>query len=286
VIPYLAQLRVYEPLTAMPADEQQSWAEYVATGNGVDTVTGVEREHLAGLAALVRIPTGMVPDPGEHAYVRRIDGSTYVCPWRTRLRAWEALAAFRRALPERLADAFVPGPAAAAAEADRERWAADHPSQRSHILTSTWAVPLPWFALFDPHERQLLLGGRSGSPRRTSQTDTVRTLRYVTPMSRARQRLARALHVLERTLADRAAAESVAEVGRWLEEFHPHSLVELDYGGLVHLFDDDQLAGEDSVPVLAGALAALAAGDVDRAGEDYRRLLRRWRRFAALENAN
>ena len=29
------------------------------------------------------------------------------------------------------------------------------------------------------------------------------------------------------------AETELAEVGRWLEDFHPCSLVELDYGGLV-----------------------------------------------------
>ncbi len=37
------------------------------------------------------------------------------------------------------------------------------------------------------------------------------------------------------------AAGDLAEVGRWLEDFHPCSLVELDYGGLVHLVSDDAL---------------------------------------------
>ena len=42
-------------------------------------------------------------------------------------------------------------------------------------------------------------------------------------------------------------------MARWLEEFHPHSLVELDYGGLVHLMDDETLQADESVAELAAA---------------------------------
>ena len=44
-------------------------------------------------------------------------------------------------------------------------------------------------------------------------------------------------------------AGGLVRVGRWLEEIHPHSLVELDYGGLVHLASDDALCGDQSVAV-------------------------------------
>jgi hypothetical protein len=44
------------------------------------------------------------------------------------------------------------------------------------------------------------------------------------------------------------AETELAEVGRWLEDFHPYSLVELDYGELVQLFSDDALSSDQSAP--------------------------------------
>lgn len=67
------------------------------------------------------------------------------------------------------------------------------------------------------------------------------------------------------------------DVGRWLEEFHPRALVELDYGGLVHAVPEGQLAEDRSAAEVADGLAALREGDSDRAGEAYEKLSDRWR---------
>jgi hypothetical protein len=106
-------------------------------------------------------------------------------------------------------------------------------------------------------------------------------------MSRARRRVARALHVLQRVFDDDGpTVEILEDLGRWLEDFHPHSLVELDYGGLVHLLDDEALSADDSVAQIAAALEHLGRGDVDAAGRVYEEVLTRWRAVAALEHAN
>ncbi len=57
----------------------------------------------------------------------------------------------------------------------------------------------------------------------------------------------------------------VEDMARWLEEFHPHSLVELDYGGLVHLMDDDALQADQSVAELSAALTGLDTGQEELA---------------------
>lgn len=59
-------------------------------------------------------------------------------------------------------------------------------------------------------------------------------LRYRTPMVQARRRLARALKTLRDSVDEGPLTEGLVDVGRWLEEFHPRALVELDYAGLVH----------------------------------------------------
>jgi hypothetical protein len=83
-----------------------------------------------------------------------------------------------------------------------------------------------------------------------------------------------------------AEQAELAEVGRWLAEFHPYSLVELDYGGLVHVLSDEALRGDQSVAEIAAAIDAAARGDGELAVAMYKRARSRWRAFADFEKAN
>jgi len=105
-------------------------------------------------------------------------------------------------------------------------------------------------------------------------------------MSRARRRTARALAVLRRTVEDDEVAAGLEDLGRWLEEFHPRSLVELDYGGLVHLLDDAALAADESARDVGTALRALDEGDVAAASAAYARVTARMKALQAVESAN
>ena len=51
--------------------------------------------------------------------------------------------------------------------------------------------------------------------------------------------------------------------GRWLEHFHPHSAVELDYGGLVQLLDDEELEADTSAADVNAIVDALEREDVE-----------------------
>jgi len=132
---------------------------------------------------------------------------------------------------------------------------------------------------------------RPSAPQTASLT---RALLYTTSMSRARRRVARglaALRGLPRGFVgatwDPARAETeLAEVGRWLEDFHPYSLVELDYGGLVQLLSDDALSRDQSVAEIAAAIDGVAKGERELAVAMYRRAHSRWRAFAEYEMAN
>ena len=288
MIGYAAHLRVYQPLAAFPPDERARWSAYVDSGDSPSRPVLMTREHTLGLAAAMALPPRLTVAGEEHAYVRHLDGLTYVCPWRLQLRTWEALADFRARVPDELSEAFIPGPAAEAAEMAYDSWIAEHPDTAIGIRTSTWQVPIPWFVLFESEERRLVLGERSGAGPHSGQTQTGldRALVYLTAMSRARRRSAKARGIIRRTLGDGAALEALDDVGRWLEEFHPHSLVELDYGGLVHLLDDEALSTDASVAEVAEALEALARGDGDAASDLYERVASRWRDMGVLEHAN
>jgi hypothetical protein len=286
VIGYAAYLRVYQPLGALPEAERRRWHDYVESGSAPSRPMLMAREREAGLGAMLALPPRLTLDgDGDHAYVRHLDGLTYVCPWHLQLRAWEAMEEFRSGLPEELTEAFVPSAVADDAENEHDSFVVTHPETRVGILSSTWQVPVPWFSLFEAEERRLVLGERraSGAP---PHTGLDRALVYLTAMARARRRVAYARQVVRRVFTDGPALDALEDLGRWLEEFHPHSLVELDYGGLVHLVDDETLAADTSVADVAEALRLLGDGDAAGAGEIYDALIARWRAIAALEHAN
>lgn len=267
---YTSYLRAYEPLAAFPPPERKRWESYVADGGVPDRVRGVRAEQRAAMLVAIGVPPATEV---EHAFAHRIDGVTYVCPWRTRLRTWEAMTEFRRSLPDEIADAFFPKQAAEVAERELARVRATEPDVKSHILTETWQVPLRWFLLFEGEERRLAL-----SPERS--------VSYLTTMGSARRRCARALAILRRTIEDQPIIDGVEEIARWLEEYHPRSLVELDYGGLVSLFDDVDLESDESAADIAHAVACLANGETDEATEAYARVATRWGAVRSVEVAN
>ena len=287
---YAAFLRVYEPLAAFEGAERAHWEAYLRDGLAVSPTSGVQVEREASLRAALGRPQQVLPEMDEHAYVTDVDGVTLLCPWRTRLRALESLDDFVADLPDEVVEAFVPLEVAGSLGEQLDAWRLAHPDARSHQLTSTWQVPLRWFVLVDDEERELRLGsvapagalaGLAPAARRTG-----RSLVYRTAMSRARRRTARALGVLRRSGQDSAVAEGVEDLGRWLEDFHPRSTLELDYGELVHLLDDAALQADTSARDVAEALGSLARGDQDAVARAYKRVTTRMKALRAVESAS
>lgn len=270
--PYAAYLRVYEPLAAFSPAERERWRSYAAAGAAPDRTQGPRVEHVA---ALQRLLCTSQTDADEQAFVLQSGATTLVCPWRTRLRSWESVVSVREGMPEVVADAFVPRPVADATRAEAAAWQAANPVARTHIRSQTWSVPVRWFVLFTVAER------------RVETADGEVAVSYQASMADARRRAARALAVLRRSAGEQAVVtEAVEEQARWLEEFHPHSVVELDYGGLAGLLTRRQLAEDRSTEDVAAALAALARSDSEAAATAYQRVAERWRRVQLTENAN
>ncbi len=279
---HVASLRVYEPLAAFAGEQRAHWEAYAASGAAPSPAAAALLEREAAVRALVgRSPT-VLPQLEEHAFVADVDGVTLVCPWGTALRSLEGLEEFLADVPEPLLDAWVPRELAEGLGDAVDAHRLDHPESRPHVLTSTWHVPLRWFVLVDAQEREVALGEGTGGTRRL----TGRALVYRTPMSRARRRVARALAVLRSTVEDGVVTAGVEDLGRWLEEFHPRSLVELDYGGLVDLLDDAELQQDESARDVALALAALGEGDPERAAAAYGRVTERMKALQGVESAN
>lgn len=286
--PYAAELRVYEPLAAFDVDERRQWQQYAQAPAVPTGLAGSRRERILGLVAAAR-PTPAVPrsgDAGEHAAVLRGEAGLLVCPLRTELRCWQAATETRAKLPPEVARVVLPDEEVALAVQEHERWLAEHPARRSHVQQHRWTVPVRWFLLFDREERRLQLGPRTIDYDRELAAATTRSLVYRTAMAQARRRVARGLQVLRKALPEGPAVTSVETLGRWLEEFHPRSLVELDYGGLVDLCADVQLREDDSVADVMEAISALGRGDTKAAMIAYERVTDRWRAAQSVESAN
>jgi hypothetical protein len=294
---YAAYLRIYEPVAAFHEPERSRWAAYAASTARPRRRDSLAVEHAEALHRVIAAPEIMVPDQeSDHAYIRRADGVTYVCPWQTRLRC---LLSYGRMLST--AGSALPGVVPAGDDhdtmTDLARLTEERrpgPATRLHILASVWIVPLAWFVPFAATERWLALGPGARRPAAPQTAWATRALLYTTPMSRARRRVARGLAAL-RSLPpgfagatwDPARAETeLGEVGRWLEEFHPYSLVELDYGGLVQLLSDDALSTDQSVAEIAAAIDGVTKGERGLAVAMYKRAQSRWRAFAEFEMAN
>ncbi|MEU1151090.1 hypothetical protein ACFYO9_25620 [Streptomyces sp. NPDC005863] len=288
-VPYAAYLRVYEPLAAFPEPERGHWARY-ARRPDLPTCQDELRRSLADL-----LPTPPVPVPvhesGE-AFVAEVDGVLCVCPWRTRLRGWQAMGELAGQLPAPVLDAVLPPVLRRQTTADYEQWLARNPDARPWIRTSTWQVPLHWFVLVDDEERRYEEGekdgadGADGAGGADGSDGAPPLLRYRTPMVQARRRVARGLKVLREALDEGPLIDGLLDVGRWLEEFHPRSLVELDYGGLVHAVSAEELDEDHSAADVAEGIEALRDGDGAAAGEAYARLVERWRAVRDLQFAN
>ena len=268
---YAAYLRIYEPVSAFHEPDRSRWVAYAASPTRPRRRDSLAVEHAEALRRAIITPWVEVPErESEHAYVRRVDGTTYVCPWQTRRRCLLAYGQMRSGSGEET------GPA------------------RLCIMASIWTVPLTWFVPFTPAERWLSLGDGRGRAGTAATASATRALVYTTPMRRARRRVARGLAALrhlpagsgDAVLEPSRAAGDLAEVGRWLEDFHPYSLVELDYGGLVHLVSDDALRGDQSVAEIRAAIDGAARGECELAVAMYLRARDRWRAFAEFEQAN
>ena len=275
---FASYLRVYEPLTAFDRDRQIFWRRYAKEGRALGLLEGPVRQRTAVLEALGAGWTRL-PDLPDEAYLLESGETVLVCPWNLRLRVAEAALNARDGVPSVLADAFVPPVLAGQAKAIVEDWRSgakvlEHGVPRVHEQVATWGVPLRWFVFVDLDERELVMSRDR------------RTLRYRTEISKARRRAHRGVSVLRKSLGDAPITEAVEEGARWLEEFHPRSVVELDYGGLVNLLPDDDLAQDDSPGLVAAGLSALSRGDAEAATEAYEKLVARWRSVQLLERCN
>jgi hypothetical protein len=139
--PYVASLRVYEPLSAFEPADRLRWQSLE-----IDPFSFSKEEELALHRVVQPEPPAGRPD-GVHLYDR--DGVRYVAPWATATRCWAALDNFKDSLPSSVVPFFV-----SSAMEDVITAGVDLLEDKvPHILNETWIIPPRWFILFSPEER-------------------------------------------------------------------------------------------------------------------------------------
>ncbi len=252
-----AQLRVYVPVE----DAEDEWLDLP---EAVDDPAPAWREH----------PFGLTTEPLRNDVVTAVhEGTRFLCPRQPRLRMLEGVLAFHNAFGELGADLIVPESVARRAADELEAMRERSQSARSHILTSQWHVPLRWFLLFDPTERVLSVDERGLH------------LRYRTLRRDATKRLRRAIRAL-RSVGMEATTDDMEALLDWLLAFPPNRLVEVDYAGVVELFDPDDLADDHSCEHLWASIEALEVGDFGGARRWYEETAGRWADAMLLAYAN
>lgn len=264
--PYVASLRVYEPLEAFNEIEQLRWSEI-----SMDQHTGNQEQSLA-LRRIIR------PEPPisriDGAHIIEHEGERYVAPWSTALRTWAALSDFKESLPSTVTPYFL----SEGIEDVLTSGVADSDigfDKAPHILTETWVIPPRWFTLFSPEER--LRGDSPDGPFTIVRTTLVN----------ARKRSQIAYAAVVNAFGEGDVAEEMKSLVDWLDIFHPGSIVELDYGGLAGFLAlaEGGIEADTSLEDIQRSLAGLISGDGQEAGIGYSRLVNRWRKVAAYEQA-
>jgi hypothetical protein len=267
--PYVASLRVYEPLSAFDPADRLRWQSL-----DINEQSYLKEESFALQRTVVPEPPAGRPD-GVH--ILDIDGERYVAPWSTATRCWAALDNFKDSLPSTVVPYFISPAMEEVITAGVDLLEDKVP----HILNETWVIPPRWFLLFMPEERT-----------RGENINGLFTKAQAT-IANAKARAEVAHQTVVSAFGEGPVEQDLENLIGWLEMFHPKSYVELDYGGLALYLDkalrdndEDGLIADTSIEDVLNSLSGLAAADGQMAGQGYERLMSRWRRVQTLESAN
>ncbi|GAA4858185.1 MULTISPECIES: hypothetical protein [Saccharopolyspora] len=286
--PFVAYLRVYEPLSTFDSPLREQLGAALRRGT-VDPFDAGSVEEGVWLRTQVSAPPQLLPgdavaepdvgpvlslDPEQvpTAPAAAVGPGPLVCPLDLRGRSAAALVGFLGSAEPPLRSAALAVPVDKA-KVQASSVVAEQSRGAVHVLSSTWTVPLPWFVLVDPTERVVI-------------TEERRRVCWRVAMADARRRIARGHSVCRKSIGEEGPTRILRETGRWLERFHPHSAVELDYGGLVQMMNGGDFDADTSAEDVHAIIDAMEAGDMGEVGERYEALRDFWSEFASRERHN
>jgi len=266
--PYVASLRVYEPINAFEPADQLRWSQI----DPMEDTRSDEQGH--ALRRLIQLESPALKPDGVH--ILDIDGVRFISPWSTATRCWAAVENFKTTLPAPVVQFFLPETLEEVLTSGIDFAESKVP----HILTENWIVPPRWFSLFQPEDR---VRGRSEQGAFTVSR---------TSIANAKTRCESAHTSVRGAFGVGPVEEEIENLGEWLDMFHPQSFVELDYGGLADYLEksllekgEEGLSADTSIEDVLSSIQGLAVGDGEAAGRGYERLVSRWRAVAAFEQA-
>lgn len=267
--PYVASLRVYEPIENFPETSRFLWEK---------SFKSEDSKEVEQVNSLLRMILAMGPDGQiDGAHIIEIDGKKFAAPWTTSKRFISALIEFKSSLPSSVSKFFLPRNL----DDSKDSFGNDILNRAPQILTATWTIPPRWFALFAPEER--LANKNSPYP----------IILFRTKLELAIARGLRAHRAVLKAFGPGVIEEELAELVNWLNIFDPSSFLELDYGGLaVYLratssgINNGGIEKDTSVEDVQTSIAGLESGDASLAGIGYERLMNRWHRVSEFERAN
>jgi len=267
--PYVASLRIYEPLSAFEPADRLRWQSLENSSQSF-----ILEEELALRRVVQPEPPAGRPD-GVHVLDHQ--GVRYLSPWATATRCWAALDNFKDSLPSTVVPFFISPVMEEVITAGVDLLEDKVP----HILNETWVIPPRWFILFSPEERS------------SGENEDGLFSTAMTTIESAKQRCEAAHETVLTAFGDGPVEQELENLLAWLEMFHPESLVELDYGGLANYMDsalrnsgEIGLEADTSIEDVLHSVAGLAAADGMMAGVGYQRLMSRWRLVQAFEQAS
>ena len=266
--PYVASLRIFEPLEAFDPADRLRW-------HNLDGTLQSRKEEQFLALQRVAFPESPLAHP-DGAHIIDLDGRRYVAPWATATRTWAAVEEFKVSLPQTVTPFFLPQ-----SLEDVLTQGIDDGNQRvPHIITETWVIPPRWFTLFVPDEIE-----------RGHDSDGT-FCRIRTHISLAKQRVKVAHAAVLNAFGPGYVEAELTQLREWMELFHAESLIELDYGGLAMYMEKAlaqeglDLTADTSVEDIAMSLVGLTRGDGALAGQGYQRIVSRWSAVQAFESAS
>lgn len=270
----LAQLRVYEPLTALGEVER------ISAQSAIERDRALSRTQVGALerrVALAQLRSGPMPDALVASVgaveVRRVGNRVHVCPLLLERRVAQAVVRAHRELRPGARQQLLGTHAPAAAERVLQ-----HVDRRLFVREHAWTVPLAWFLAFEATERHGTAGDGVRSPR----------VSYLTQVGPARQRLAGAGETLRAHVVT-AQLDLTLDVERfhtWLLSFDETALLELDYGSIAAWLGPSGVAAERTLERLRAGLAALRDEDLVAAGREHSTALSYWSRLRGVAGSN